>query len=102
MTDQVTIVHKRIVYDEVCIPFSKFNEMSKQIADNPYETSWNDLNFELDTCQDLCDSTERFAAFEGDIYSMADDVIAHGDFYWTDRIDELEIEEPRFCGDRTV
>ncbi len=100
----VTIVRKRIVYDEVCIPFSEFEKVTKDIKDicqygvSKDYASWNDLDFELDTCQDLSSGYTRFAAFEGDIYTMTDDVIANGQFDWHHSIDEMDIAEPSFVG----
>ena len=97
----VTVVRKRVVYDEVVMTFDEFNNAMKDISSMcqygvaKQYASWNDLDFELDTCQDLCSGTESFAAFEGDIYSMTDDVIAHGDFEWFSSIDhDVDIEKP--------
>ena len=99
----VTVVRKRVVYDEVVMTFDEFNEAMKEISDfgkygySKKCASWNDLNFELDTCSDLCSGTESFAAFEGDIYSMTDDVIAHGAFEWFGVCDlDVDIQEAKF------
>ena len=98
----VTVVRRRVVYDEVVIPFDEFNNAMKDISSmcqHGYAkqyASWNDLDFELDTCQDLCRGTESFAAFEGDIYSMTDDVIAHGAFEWFNVCDlDVDIQEAK-------
>ena len=99
----VTVVRKRVVYDEVVMTFDEFNEAMREITDfgkygyaKKY-ASWNDLDFELDTCSDLCCGTESFAAFEGDIYSMTDDVIAHGGFEMFSSIDtDVDILEPKW------
>ena len=93
--DLVTVVRRRVVYDEVCIPFSEFNQLSKDISNSKSGASWDCLDFELDTCPDLCDGTQSFVAFEGDIYTMTDDVIAHGGFDMFSSIDhDVDIEKP--------
>ena len=91
----VTVVRRRVVYDEVCIPLSKFYEMNELISNPKNGVGWNDLDFELDSCPDLCIGTESFVAFEGDIYTMTDDVIAHGGFDMFSSIDhDVDIEKP--------
>jgi hypothetical protein len=76
-SEKVTIVRRRIVYEELVVSKEEFNKMNKQL-----KAEWNedfyldDLNMVNINFPDLADMETTYTAFPGDVTSCTDDAIA--------------------------
>jgi hypothetical protein len=95
--EKVTIVRRRVVYEELVVSKEEFNKMNKQL-----KAEWND-DFYLDGLDmvdinfpDLADMETTYTAFPGDVTSCTDDAIAFlfVDQKWTESHEPIQLARP--------
>ena len=93
MNDQekVTVVRRRVVYEEVVMSMEQFEEMNNQIQDEEFylgNLQMTDIQF-----PDLTSDTIEYVAFPGDVTSFTDDAIAFlfEHQHWTDSFEPVQL-----------
>ena len=91
-TDKVTIVRRRVVYEEVVVTKDEFNEIN-ELIENDDEYTLDQLKMEDINFPDFTDEEITYVAFPGDVTSFTDDAIS---FYfknkvWTDSYEPIEL-----------
>lgn len=92
-TEKVTLVRRRIVYEEVVISKDEFEKMNEEIVNDHSkfylcELPMNDIGF-----PDFVDEETQYTAFPGDVTSFTDDAIAFlfEDQSWSDSFEPVQL-----------
>ena len=90
--DKVTIVRRRVVYEEIVVTKDEFNEINELIQNDDeytfHQLKMKDINF-----PEFTDEETTYVAFPGDVTSFTDDAIS---FYfenkvWSDSYEPIQI-----------
>lgn len=90
-SDKVTIVRRRVVYEEVVLTQSEFNEMNQLIEDD------DDFSFDEIEMQDIgfgfSELETEYVAFPGDVTSFTDDALTifFDNKVWTESHQPIQI-----------
>ena len=82
--EQVTVIRYRVVFEEAVISRDEFERANQKIRENEEPTSFYVENADFvdwgwgdaDTFQHVVKGTEGYIAFEGDVTSGSDDLVA--------------------------
>lgn len=92
-TNKVTIVRRRVVYEEVVVTKDEFNKINELIEDDD-EYTFHQLEMEDINFPDFTDEETRYIAFSGDVTSFTDDAIFFADYqgkFWTEAYYPIEL-----------
>lgn len=97
-SEKVTLVRRRIVYEEIVMSTDEFEKMNQKIessdlGDDEEEFYLNDLEMRDIGFADLPAEETRYIAFPGDVTSFTDDAIVFvfENKTWTDPYEPVEI-----------
>ena len=97
-SEKVTLVRRRVVYEEVVMSTDEFEKMNQKIDsfhldDDSEEFYLNDLKMQDICFTDMPAEETRYIAFPGDVTSFTDDAIAFlfENQTWTDPYEQVEI-----------
>lgn len=82
-SDQITLVRRQIVYSEIVIPKSKYEEIKNKWYLDDDLSSFEELRSEMvtdDCMESIGDEQELWMMFDGDVTDCSDDLI-----FWTDK-----------------
>lgn len=82
-SDQITLVRRQIVYSEIVIPKSRYEEIKNKWDLEDDLSSFEELKNEMitDDCMEyIGDEQESWMMFHGDVTDCSDDLI-----FWTDK-----------------
>ena len=94
-TEKVTLVRRRVVYEELVMSKEEFEQMNNTVAYD-YDLDAMDLKMTDIGFPDLTDEETQYTAFPGDVTSFTDDAIAFmfDEVYWTDPYKPVKIAKP--------
>ena len=96
--EMVTFVKRSVVYSEITLPKSEFIKMKNdEYSDEYFCEEIEPKMITDDVMKDFGDMYNEYAVFEGDIYSMTDDVMSMCDFKWEDTITNAKIQKVKFA-----
>lgn len=89
--DKVTVVRRRVVYEEVVLTKSEFNNMNQLIKDDE-DFSFDELEMQ-DVGFGFSDLETEYVAFPGDVTSFTDDALTifFENKVWTESYEPIQI-----------
>jgi hypothetical protein len=89
--EKVTVVRRRVVYEEVVMSKEEFEKMNEEVESRDFylsELEMEDIGF-----PDLTEDASEYIAFPGDVTSCTDDAIAFlfQNQEWTEQFDTIKI-----------
>jgi hypothetical protein len=88
--DLVTMVRKRLIIEETVISRKEFDELNKQVETD--EFYWNELDWKDAQWSDYCEENTTYCAYQGDVTSFTDDIVAfmYPEAKWVECFENIE------------
>ena len=93
-SEKVTLVRRRVVYEELVVSKDEFNEINEKIKTNDDDEFYlSNLKMEDIGFPDLPAEEVKYTAFQGDVTSFTDDAIAFmfTDIFWSDPYEPVNL-----------
>lgn len=92
-TEKVTVVRRRVVYEELVMSKEEFAQMNQKIANWDDDFYLRELEMDDIGLPDFTEEETQYTAFPGDVTSFTDDAIAFmfDEVYWTDSHEPVKI-----------
>jgi hypothetical protein len=92
-SDKVTLVRRRVVYEELVMSKDEFDAMNEKLCSDEEEFSLYGLKMKDIWFTELTDDSAEYVAFPGDVTSCTDDAISflYENKEWTDSYEPIKI-----------
>jgi hypothetical protein len=92
-SEKVTLVRRRVVYEEVVMSKDEFEKMNDKIKNNDADFYLSELNMKDIQFPDFTDEQTEYIAFPGDVTSFTDDAIGFlfKNQSWTDAYEPMKV-----------